>query len=128
MHSTNKIVVAIVGIALLAAVLLLATDQQPVTAQYVEGENMQQLLGNLWDQVMDNQSNDRVSNFVFTVSFTTSISGLGNSVTFGQDLANLSLREAGEDYICISRRFSRTTNVDCIPFTNITKISYSERE
>ncbi len=128
MHSTNKIVVAIAGIALLVAVILLATEQQPVTAQYVEGENMQQLLSNLWDQVMDNQSNDRVSNFVFTVSFTTSISGLGNSVTFGQDLANLSLREAGEDYICISRRFSRTTNVDCIPFTNITKISYSERE
>lgn len=128
MHSTNRIVVAIVGIALLAAILLLASDQQPVTAQFVEGENMQQLLLNLWDQVMDNQSNDRISSFVFTVSFNTSIAGLGNSVTFGQDLANLTLREAGADYICVSRRFSRTTNVDCIPFTNITKISYSERE
>ncbi|MBN2470726.1 MAG: hypothetical protein JXN59_08390 [Anaerolineae bacterium] len=128
MHSTNRVVVIFVGLALLVAAVLLVTDQQPATAQYVEGENMQQLLINLWDQVMDNQSNDRISNFVFTVSFTTSISGLGNSVTFGQDLANLSLREAGEDYICVSRRFSRTTNVDCIPFTNITKISYSERE
>ncbi len=128
MRSINKVLVVLIGVGMLVAGLLLVTDQQPAAAQYVEGENMQHLLINLWDQVMDNQSNDRVSSFVFTVSFTTSISGLGNSVTFGQDLANLSLREAGADYICVSRRFSRTTNVDCIPFTNITKISYSERE
>lgn len=126
MHSSNRIVILIAGVALLAAILMLWPAEQPATAQYVEGD-MRQLLTDLWNRVMENQDSETLSSFVFTISFDTSIPGLGNSVTFGQDLANLALREAGENYFCVGRRFSRTTNVDCVPYTNVTKISYAER-
>lgn len=127
MNSTNRIVGLMVGLALIVAVLMLGAGQQDASAQYVESD-LRQMLTDLWNQVLENQSSDTLSNFVFTISFEYSIAGLGNSVTFGQDLRNLQLREAGSNYFCIGRRFSRTTNVDCIPYTNITKVSYSERE
>lgn len=127
MNSTNKVVALLVGLALMVAIVMIGGGGQNASAQYVESD-LRQMLTDLWTRVLDNQSSETLSNFVFTISFESSIAGLGNSVTFGQDLTNLQLREAGENYFCIARRFSRTTNVDCIPYTNITKVSYSERD
>jgi len=117
--------VLIVGAAL--ALIALGLPLSPAAAQATPG-SIAELLNGLWERVMQEQTSAMTSNFVFTVAFDTSISGLGNSVTFGQGLDSLQLQEAGEDYFCVARRFSRTTNVDCVPYTNVVKVSYSERQ
>ncbi|GAB4569519.1 MAG: hypothetical protein Kow0077_02170 [Anaerolineae bacterium] len=126
MRNINRSIIILVGAALLLGAVVLLPASQPATAQYSEGD-LRQLLTTLWERVLTEQANESYSNFVFSVSFDSSIAGLGNSVTFGQGLENLQLREVGTNYMCIARKFSRTTNVDCIPYTNIIKISYTER-
>ncbi len=127
MNRASRVVVSIFGVAvLLAIVALSAGEPAPATAQ-LAGSDMRQLLNDLWDRTLSDLSGETISNFTFTVTFKTSISGLGNSVTFGQNLNSLELREAGADYFCTARKFSRNTNVDCIPFENVSTISFTER-
>jgi len=123
-------IVILVGVLIVGAALALIAPglpASPAAAQATPG-GIAELLNDLWERVMQEQTSATTSNFVFTVAFDTSISGLGNSITFGQGLDSLQLQEAGEDYFCVARRFSRTTNVDCVPYTNVVKVSYSERQ
>lgn len=123
-------IVILVGVLIVGAALALIAPglpASPAAAQATPG-GIAELLNGLWERVMQEQTSATTSNFVFTVAFDTSISGLGNSITFGQGLDSLQLQEAGEDYFCVARRFSRTTNVDCVPYTNVVKVSYSERQ
>jgi len=125
-----RAIVILVGVLIVGAALALIAPglpASPAAAQATPG-GIAELLNDLWERVMQEQTSATTSNFVFTVAFDTSISGLGNSITFGQGLDSLQLQEAGEDYFCVARRFSRTTNVDCVPYTNVVKVSYSERQ
>lgn len=125
-----RTIVIFVGLLLLAAALVVIVPGLPASraAAQPAPSGIAELMGQLWERVLQEQTTSTTSGFVFTVAFNTSISGLGNSVTFGQGLDTLRLQEAGEDYFCVARRFSRTTNVDCIPYTNVVKLSYSERQ
>lgn len=125
-----RTIMILVGLLLLTAALAVIAPSllaSRAVAQPAPG-GIAELMEQLWERVLQEQTNNTSSSFVFTVAFNTSISGLGNSVTFGQGLDTLRLQEAGEDYFCVARRFSRTTNVDCIPYTNVVKVSYSERQ
>jgi hypothetical protein len=128
MLASNRIplVLAVILLTLGVGLAIPSITATEVTAQ-VEERDMGDLLTNLWDRVLENQSNENTSEFVFTIAFNQSIPGLGSSVTFGQGLETLRLQEAGENYFCVARLFSRTTNTDCMPYTNVTKVSYSER-
>ncbi len=121
------ILVAILCLGAALVVISVGTPASRAAAQPAPG-GIAELMAQLWERVLQEQTNTTTSNFVFTVAFQSSISGLGNSVTFGQGLDTLRLQEAGEDYFCVARRFSRTTNVDCIPYTNVVKVSFSERQ
>jgi hypothetical protein len=127
MNRVNKAVLGIIGLVLLLAVLALwSGEARPVTAQ-LAGSDMRQLLSDLWERTQSELSTATTSNFVFAITFKTSISGLGNSITFGQNLGTLELQEAGTDYFCVARKFSRNTNVDCVPYENVSTIAYTVR-
>lgn len=115
------------GIAVILVLLLLVLDWNALTAaQEATDQTFADLLSELWSQVLAAQTSESSSNFVFTVEFQESISGLGNSVTLGQGLNTLRLERINADHFCISRVFSRSLNVDCIPYTNINKVSFRE--
>ena len=88
---------------------------------------MAALLDELWNRTLAEQTNATTSSFMFTVAFADSISGgIGDRLTFGQGLNNQQLSRIGADYFCVSRTFSRTVNVDCIPFNMVSHITYQE--
>ncbi len=110
-------------LALLAAFAL--TSQPAVEAQ-LNLDSTGQLLTDLWDRVTAEQTGATSSRFVFTINFNQSLSGIGGTVTLGQNLNSLQINRIGQDYFCLSRAFSRASNIDCIPFANIKSISYQE--
>ena len=118
------LLVAAIGVGLLDVATRFPAQAAP-QAQTVQ-EGMASLLDELWNRVLTEQSSATTSDFTFSITFNTSISGTGNSVTFGQGLNNLQISRIGADHFCISRAFSRTLNVDCIPFSNISRIAYQE--
>ncbi|MBN1966838.1 MAG: hypothetical protein JW910_19450 [Anaerolineae bacterium] len=119
-------VLAAVTLALVALIVL-GWQVQATTAQsVVESDGATQLIAELWQRVLSEQTSDTNSNFDFTLEFTDSISGMGNSVTLGQSLTTLRIDRIGADFVCITRLFSQTIANDCVPIHNIAKISYRE--
>ncbi len=116
------------GVVIVALTLLLLTLNWGAltAAQEATDQTFADLLSELWGRVLAAQTSESSSNFVFTVEFQESISGLGNSVTLGQGLNTLRLERINADHFCISRVFSRSLNVDCIPYANINKVSFRE--
>jgi len=114
---------ALFVLALVAAFVL--TSQPAVEAQ-INPDSTGQLLVDLWDRVTAEQTSATSSSFNFTINFNQSLSGVGSGVTLGQSLNSLQISRIGQDYFCLSRVFSRTSNIDCIPFANIKSISYQE--
>lgn len=115
------------GIAVVLVLLLLVLNWNTLTAaQEATDQTFADLLSELWSQVLAAQTSASSSNFVFTVEFQESISGLGNSITLGQGLNTLRIERINADHFCISRVFSRSLNVDCIPYANINKVSFRQ--
>jgi hypothetical protein len=117
-----------IGVLLLAAIgvaLFAAAAQSPAQAQPAQ-DDLAALLDELWNRVLTEQTSATTSDFTFTISFHQSISGTGNSVTFGQGLNSLRLDRVGADFFCLSRAFSRNLNIECIPFSNISRVSYQQ--
>ncbi|GEM_PF-4525107 len=109
---------------ILFAAAILGWQLHQASAQEVTDTTMSRLLGDLWTQVLAGQTSETSSEFTFTLVFQQSISGLGSSITFGQDLRNARVESIGEDHICVARVFTQTRNIDCIPFSNVVQISY----
>jgi len=114
------LLLAAVGIALFAA-----ATHTPAQAQSAQ-DDMAALLDELWNRVLAEQTSSTTSAFNFTVSFNQSVAGTGNSVTFGQGINSLQVSRIGADYFCFTRAFSRNLNVECIAFSNVSRISYQQ--
>ena len=125
MHRFSFLVgIMVIGIALLFGLLI----TQPNVSAQDSPDTFEHLLNDLWEQVLSEQTGEASSDFTFSIEYKESISGLGNSTTLGQSLNTLNINRIGENYFCLSRAFSRTVNVDCIPFDNILKISYRDEQ
>lgn len=125
MFSRPLIWLSVLLVAAIGVALFVAAAQSPAQAQPAQ-DDMAALLDELWNRVLAEQTSATTSGFTFTISFNQSISGTGNSVTFGQGVNNLQLSRIGADYFCLSRAFSRTLNFECIAFNNINRISYQQ--
>ncbi len=120
----------VVGVALVGLVVMLALAwalSAAAPARATE-DDLGQLISELWDRVLAEQTGETSSTFNFTIEFTGSLSGIGSSVTMGQGLNNQRIARVGADFVCIARVFSRALSNDCVPFTNIAKINYREEQ
>jgi hypothetical protein len=114
------------GLSIIALILItLSLPAEPVTAQ-ADNLDMAGRVSALWNRVLEEQTSANGSTFSFTVTFNDSISGIGNSITLGQSLNTTTIDSIGTDHLCFSRVFSRAANIDCVPFSNISKITYQQ--
>ncbi len=110
----------------LALLVVFVLTTRPAAVAQNNPDSTGQFLTELWDRVTTQQTGATSSSFVFTINFNQSLSGIGGTVTLGQNLNSLQISRIGQDYFCLSRAFSRTSNIDCVPFANIKSISYQE--
>lgn len=107
------------------AVLALVLDTAPATAQLTD-DDLSTLLVEMWERTLNEQASQDSSSFVFTITFDKPVTGLGGSITMGQELSRRTIERVGDDYFCIARAFSQSKNVDCATFANVTTISYRD--
>ena len=124
-HIVTGTIVLVVGL-LIGSNLLSSPIAAAEPGLQTSSTTLSDLLNSLWTRVIEEQTSDTSSDFSFTISFNNSLSGIGGSVTLGQGLNNLQITEIGADYFCLARVFSRASNIDCVPFSNINKLSYQE--
>lgn len=120
-----KLLVSTVVIVILLGVAIASISSNRAVAQSDQG-NMSDLIAELWDRVLENQTSDQSSSFNFTVSFNQPIPGLGNSINLGAAMQARRVYRIGSDYVCFAQVFSRNVNVECVPHLNISKVSYQE--
>jgi len=123
MRNSKQVISAII-VAVLFLTAIVSMNNRAVAQS--DRDSMSDLVIELWDRVLENQTSTESSRFNFTISFGEPIPGLGNSINLGTALQTRRLDRVGSDYVCFAQTFSRNLNIDCVPHANISKISYQD--